>query len=180
MPDFTALADPLLVEQARHDPEAFAALYRRYLTPIYGYIQRRVPNVHEAEDLTAQTFMEVLDGLKCDRYREGGTFRAWLFTIARRRLVDFYREHPSLELHDSPSGDLGPLVTLEKKDDLRRLTRLLNQLDEDKRELLRLRFTANLSFAEIALIEGKTEAAVKMSVYRVLDFLRQEWESENG
>ena len=180
MPDFAALADPSLVEQARHDPEAFAALYRRYLTPVYGYIQRRVANVHEAEDLTAQTFMEVLDGLKCKRYRESGTFRAWLFTIARRRLVDFYREHPSLELHDSPSRDLGPLVTIEKKDDLRRLTGLLNQLDEDKRELLRLRFTANLSFAEIALIEGKTEAAVKMSVYRVLDFLRQEWEAESG
>jgi len=180
MSDFTALDDPALVEQARHNPEAFAILYRRYLTPIYGYLQRRVENVHVAEDLTGQTFMEALDGLKHNRYRESGTFRAWLFTIARRRLVDFYRERPFVELIDPPSSEPSLLATLEMNDDLSRLTHILKKLDPEKQELLRLRFTANLSFAEIAMLEGKTEAAVKMAIYRILDFLRQAWEAENG
>ena len=63
-----------LVEEARHNPEAFAALYQRYLTPLYRYLYRRLSNAHDAEDLTTQVFMDVLEGLTQQRYREGGCF----------------------------------------------------------------------------------------------------------
>ena len=81
-----------LIEEAQHNPEAFARLYQRYLTPLYRYLYRRLSNAHDAEDLTTQVFIDVLEGLATHRYREGGCFVAWLFTIARRRLVDFYRQ----------------------------------------------------------------------------------------
>jgi DNA-directed RNA polymerase specialized sigma24 family protein len=99
-----------LVEEARHNPEAFAALYRRYFTPLYRYLYRRLSNAHDAEDLTTQVFIDVLEGLATHRYREGGCFVAWLFTIARRRLVDFYRQRPSAPLDDPPS--LNPVCFL--------------------------------------------------------------------
>lgn len=181
--------DPALIEQARHNSDAFAALYRLYLTPVYRYLYSRLGSVHDAEDITTQVFIDALEGLSANRYRAGGCFSAWLFTIARRRLVDFYRQYPTVpldptrtgaDLCEIPSTEPGLLAGLEKKDNLKRLAHLLAQLDEEKQELLRLRFSALLGFAEIALLEGKSEAAVKMALYRTLDWLREHWEAENG
>lgn len=175
MPD-----DPHLVERARRDPEAFAALYREYLPRVYRYLYRRVGSILDAEDLTAQVFTEALEGLRKNRFRAGGCFPAWLFSIARRRAADFYRQRPTDPLEDSPSPEPGLLAAVEKADDLGRLARLLVQLDEHKQELLRLRYAAGLRFAEIALLESRSEAAVKMELYRILDFLREYWEAEHG
>ena len=181
--------DPALIEQARHNSDAFAALYRRYLTSVYRYLYSRLGIVHDAEDITTQVFIDVLEGLSANHYRAGGCFSAWLFTIARRRLVDFYRQRPTSQLDPTRTGaypreiqsaEPGLLASLEKSDDRKRLTHLLAQLDEEKQELLRLRFSALLGFAEIALLEGKSEAAVKMALYRTIDWLREHWEAENG
>ncbi len=179
MPDLTVMDDTQLIEHARQNPDAFGALYRRYLTPIYRYLYRRLGNAQDAEDLTAQVFTEALEGLVARRYREGGCFIAWLFTIARRRSVDFYRRRPMESLDDPPSPEPGILAAMEKGEDLQQLSRLLAQLDEDGKELLRMRFSAGLSFAEIGLVEGRSEAAVKMTIYRTLDHLREQWEVEN-
>ncbi len=168
------------MEKAREDPQAFADLYRRYLTPLYRYLYRRSGNVHDAEDLTAQVFIEALEGLKSYHYRAGGCFAAWLFTIARRRLVDYYRRRPLNPLGDPPAAEPGLLAAVERGEDARRLQVLLSGLAEDRQELLRLRFSAGLSFAEIAMVEGRSEAAVKMALYRTLDYLRANWEEENG
>ena len=178
--DLAVEDEAALVEAARHDPQAFAALYRRYLTPVYRYLLHRLNDVHDAEDLSAQVFVEALEGLAAYRYREGGCFAAWLFTIARRRLVDFYRQQPTAPLGDPPSPEPGLLAAVEKGEDLQRLARLLARLDEGRQELLRLRFSAGLSFAQIGLLEGRSEAAVKMAVYRTLETLRAHWEDEDG
>jgi len=179
MPDFTEMDDALLIEHARQNPDAFGILYRRYLTPLYRYLYRRLGNPHDAEDLTAQVFMEALEGLIARRYREGGCFIAWLFTIARRRTVDFYRQRPVEQLNDPPSPEPSLVAAVEKGDDLQRLAHTLAQLDEDRQELLRMRFSSGLSFAEIGQIEGRSEAAVKMMIYRTLEHLREQWEVEN-
>ena len=171
--------EAVLVEAARRDPEAFAALYRQYLTPLYRYLYRRLSNAHDAEDLTTQVFMDVLEGLPTHRYREGGCFVAWLFTIARRRLVDYYRQRTAEQLGDPPSPEPSLVAAIEKGQDVQRLACLLSQLDEDQQELLRLRFSAGLSFSEISMLDGRSEAAVKMALYRTLDFLREHWEAEN-
>lgn len=179
MLDFTAMDDSTLVEHARRDSDAFSALYQRYLTSLYRYLYHRVGNPHDAEELTAQVFTEVLEGLTAGRYREGGCFAAWLFTIARRRTVDLYRQRPTEFLADPPSPEPGLLTGIEAEEDIRRLTSLLAQLDETHQDLLRLRFSAGLSFAQIGEVEGRSEAAVKMAVYRTLEHLRGQWEVQN-
>lgn len=162
------------------DPDAFAQLYRQHLSAVYRYTYRRVGNAAEAEDLTAQTFTEAFDAVQRNAFRSGGNFPAFLFTIARRRAADFYRQRPEAPLDEHPDPEPGLLAALEAREDICRLQTLLAQLDEEKQELLRLRFAAGLGFAEIALLEGKSEAAVKMSLYRTLDWLREHWEAENG
>lgn len=177
--NYAMLNESALAERSRAgDADAFAELYRRYLTPVYRFIFRRVGgDVAAAEDLTSQIFLEALDGLSS--YRERGQFVAWLFTITRRRLADRYRKPGMDSLEDVPEALLGIPDGLEDRDNMRRLKQLLTALDEEKSELLQLRFSAELSFADIAALLGRKEAAVKMSLYRVLDGLRAQWEAGN-
>jgi RNA polymerase sigma-70 factor (ECF subfamily) len=177
MPDYTALNDAALVKRARSDAEAFAVLYRRYLTPLYRYLYRRLGNEKDAEDLAAQVFTEALEGLAA--YREHGRFASWLFTIARRRLVDLYRQRTPDELDDPPDGAPGLQAALEQGETYSHLSSLLRQLNEDQQELLRLRFSAGLEFAEMAAILGRSTGAVKMGFYRTLEWLRSHWESDH-
>lgn len=160
-----------LIEQARRDPDAFAALYQHYL---------RLGSRHDSEDIASQVFIEVLEALQGNRYKETGCFPAWLFTIVRRRLVDFQRQRPPIPLEEVAASEPGPLDLLLRDENLERLSALLAELDDGKQEILRLRFAAELSFAEIAALENQSEAAVKMSIYRLIDWLRKHWEVDRG
>ena len=173
--------DALLVKAARCDPAAFAALYRRYVTPVYRYLYSRVGNAADAEDLTAQTFVAALEGLH--GYRERGNFAAWLFTLAHNKAADHHRQqHPQLPLDealDSPGHGENPMTSMMRKEALQRLSALIAGLQEDKQELLRLRFAGGLTYPEIARAMGRSEAAVKMAVHRLLRRLEAEWEEDH-
>lgn len=167
--------DAVLVNAARCDSAAFAALYRRYVTPIYRYVYSRVSSDADAQDLTAQVFLEALEGLH--RYHDRGNFAAWLFTIAHRRAIDHYRRRPSLSLDDAPDPikDEDPLSRLIHHEALQYLQVLVAQLDDDQRELLRLRFAAGLTFHQMGLVLGRSEAAMKMALHRLLERLKDKW-----
>src|SRR5689334_17671052 len=151
-PDYITLHDSALIERSRDgDPNAFAELYRRYLTPVYRFIFQQVGgDLAVAEDLTSQVFLEALDHLT--QYQERGKFVAWLFTITRRRLVDRFRKTYADSLEDIPESFLGISDGLEYRQNLNHLKQILKTLDDDQRELLQLRFSAELSFAEIASV----------------------------
>jgi RNA polymerase sigma-70 factor, ECF subfamily len=177
MTDYTQLDDAALVREACHNTEAFSALYRRYVTSLYRYLYRRLENIKDAEDLTAQVFADALEGLA--DYRERGRFSSWLFTIAHRRLVDQYRQHATSSL-DEAADDSPDLQTAFEQNELHtHLAQLLSKLDEERQELLRLRFAAGLDFSEIASVLKRSEGAVKMSLYRTLDWLKANWENDH-
>jgi RNA polymerase sigma-70 factor (ECF subfamily) len=177
----SAEEDAPLVTAARHDPAAFAPLYRRYVTPIYRYLYSRLGNVADAKDLTAQVFTEALEGLH--RYRERGNFAAWLFTIARHKVTDHYRRQrphvPLNEALDSPAESADPLARVVQEETLQRLAVLVARLDEKQQELLRLRFAAGLTYGEMGTLMGRSEAAIKMAMHRLLRRLEAEWEESD-
>jgi len=78
-----------LIAAALEDTTAFGRLYDRYVQPVYRYVYSRPENPHEAEDITSQTFIAAYESLP--RYREGGHFPAWLFRIARSKMIDHFR-----------------------------------------------------------------------------------------
>ena len=82
-----------LITAARQDPAAFGKLYDRYVQPLYRYLYSRLGSVHEAEDITSQTFMAAYEALP--KYREQGQFAAWLFQIARSKMNDHFRRNRS-------------------------------------------------------------------------------------
>jgi RNA polymerase sigma-70 factor (ECF subfamily) len=178
----SAADDAELVRAAREDRSAFAALYRRYVDRIYRYIYSRVGRKADAEDLTARIFTEALEGL--DSYREQGEFSAWLFTIAHRRVVDHYRRRrPTQPLDAAPEieGDRpSPLALVVHEERLEHLAELVKGLDEEKQELLRLRFAGELTYREIGEIVERSEGAVKMAIHRLLRQLEEAWEGDDG
>jgi RNA polymerase sigma-70 factor (ECF subfamily) len=168
------------IECARSEPESFAEIYRLYLPRVYRYLYIRLGNQPDAEDITSQVFLETMEALRHHRYEQKGCFPAWLFTIVRRRLSDFRRKSTPLLLREQASAEPGPLDEVQRRDTVQRLDTLVSQLEPEKQELLRLRFAAELSFAEIAAVENQNEAAVTMAIYRALKWLRERWEADHG
>jgi RNA polymerase sigma-70 factor (ECF subfamily) len=175
--DYSRLDDAVLAREASHNTDAFSALYRRYVTPLYRYLYRRLGNVKDAEDLTAQVFADALEGLST--YRERGRFSSWLFTIAHRRLIDQYRQQDTTSLDEISDDSPGLQAAFEQNETRAHLAQLIGKLDQDRQELLHLRFAAGLDFAEIAAVLKRSEGAVKMSLYRTLDWLKANWENDH-
>jgi RNA polymerase sigma factor (sigma-70 family) len=157
----------------------FEAVYDRFFQPVYRYILSRVRNVAEAEDLASQTFLTALEAFP--RFREQGRTAAWLFTIARNKIVDSYRRRSASPLPDdedsavfaddpNPGWDAEFLLSVRMR---------ISALPEEEQELIRLRFVADLSFSEIAALLGKREDAIKKSLYRLIARVRNELEDRH-
>jgi RNA polymerase sigma-70 factor (ECF subfamily) len=175
----------------REDPdaliEAVSTIYHEYVERVYRYCYTRVGNATDAEDLTSQIFTQVLENLS--QYRHRGHFAAWLFTIAHRRVVDHYRrsrDEVSLEASGDALGELwsgpqaDPLRQTIRSEARQHLIELIKSLRDKDRELLRLRFAADLTYREMAQVLGRTEGAVKMATHRLLRRLQAGWEEENN
>lgn len=167
-----------LVAAAKVNPMAFEPLYQRYKERIYRYLFLRVRREEDAADLTQQVFLKALSALPS--YRERGVpFAAWLFRIAHHTASDTYRRKKSAVSWERLADDEQVIVETDleshilQQERLAHLRHLLDQLDPSKRELLALRFSAGLSAAEIALVVGKSQAAVKKQLTRTIQGLKE-------
>ena len=168
-----------LVRLAQTDSHAFGALYDRYIQRVYRYCYYRTNNAPDAEDLTAQIFLAALEALP--RYRQDGPFAAWLFSIARRKVTDHYRRAPHVPLEEAilPPIHTDLAVDVESSQRREHLLRLIQGLGEQERELIHLRYVAELSFAEIARTIRKSEEAVKKALYRLIARLKRDLEADH-
>lgn len=160
--------DAILVLEAQRDPVQFQAIYERWAVPIYQYFHFRTGDQPSAEDLTSQFFLSVYQALP--RYRHQGHFPAWLFTIARNLNFEFNRKYgrelPLEQAERIPSSS-DPQAEAARTDEIHRLRRLIQDLPDEEQELIRLRYIAELSFADMALVLNRREDAVKKSLYRL-------------
>lgn len=172
----SAPADELqLARQARADAEAFAELYRRHVTRVYRYHMAHTANVKDAEDLTSQTFMAALEGIRS--YRGSGSFAAWIMGIAARKRALFFRgSRPEVPLEAAlhiPTPDLPTDKAAAQRLQMDRVHLALRQLSPERSEALILCYFGGLNAAEAGRVLGKSEAAVKMLLSRGLRDLRE-------
>jgi RNA polymerase sigma-70 factor (ECF subfamily) len=152
-------------------------LYDHFVQPVYRYLYSHVGSAHEAEDLTSQTFIAAYEALP--RYRERGQFAAWLFRIARSKLMDHFRGSKfevGLEAAERSAEGVDTLNHLILDEEISRLTLLIQGLNANEKDLIHLRYVAELSFPEMADVLGKREDAVRKSVTRLLTRLRSQME----
>jgi RNA polymerase sigma-70 factor, ECF subfamily len=168
--------DAAPIAESKNNPAAFSVLYDRYVQSVYRYLYYRIDSAAEAEDLTSQTFLSALEALP--RYQHQGNFAAWLFRIARGKVIDYFRrQKKQLPLQDNlPAETTDLLARLVQFDEIACLSTLIHKLKDDEQELIRLRYTAGLPFAQIAVILDSNENTVKKSLYRVLARLESQLE----
>lgn len=160
------------IEAARRDPNAFAPLYATYFDPIYRYCYLRLHHRELAADAASQTFLKALAGIGGFR---SGSFKSWLYAIARNVTIDMQRAaRPQVELtHAELVHDHAPTPEEHalRSDEQRRLWHALEQLTEEQREVLELRL-AGLTGQEIAGSTQRSLSATKSIQFRALSRLR--------
>lgn len=173
---FRSADDETLARLAINNPDAFSELYTRYLGRVYGYLFARVGNTQDAQDLTAQTFLAVVENLPA--YRGQGTFAGWIFSIAHHKLVDYFRSRRDETDLDQAGALPIPAPTPEEEVALRldveTAVRAIQALLPDRAEALTLHLFGEMSAAEIGLLMDRSEEAVRMLIYRALRDLREQ------
>ena len=169
----------LLVERAKAGRlDAVDALYRGHADRIYAYLAATVDNPQDAEDLTIQTFVRMMESL--DRFESRGSpFAAWLYRIARNLAIDYFRSAARARArHGAPeeravgrdaSAEDEALTALERQV----LREELATLPLAQREVLTLKFVCGLTNAEVAAVLVKSEGAVKALQRRALATLQR-------
>jgi RNA polymerase sigma-70 factor (ECF subfamily) len=168
----------LLVERAqRGDVSAIEELYVRHFDRIYSFLAVSVGNRHDAEDLTIQTFVRMIESIGRFRW-QSVPFSAWLFRIARNLAIDHFRASTRWQPEAVVPEEPGSAVPSAEETALRRLGRvsmlqLLGSLPAEQRQVVILKFLFSFANGEVAAIIGKSEGAVKALQHRALTSLQR-------
>ena len=156
----------------------FNELYELWFVKVFQYTYVRVGNNTDAEDLVSEIFLKVYESFS--RYKHRGSFPAWLFTIARNEIRMFYRWKKKLGVDIDTISITDPAEDMLKSaidsSDLDKLNSTIKKLSEDERELLNLRYVAEMRFSDMALVLKKREDAVKKSLYRLQARMQKDME----
>jgi RNA polymerase sigma-70 factor (ECF subfamily) len=153
------------------------ALFGHHLPRVYNYFRYRVGDGPDAEDLTAITFEKAWRHRA--RYRKDlGAFTTWLYAIAQNVATDHWRQrrlHEPLDEAEHVSGGETPDTVVERRMNAERLSRLLALLPERERELIALKYGADMTNRAIAKMTGLTESNVGTILHRTIRQLRDAW-----
>ena len=171
-----------LVDRAQGgDREALEELYLLHFDRIYSYLHMSVGNRHDAEDLTTQTFLKMLESINRFRW-QAAPFSAWLFRIAHNLARDHFRSRrrwqpeedvPEPRGEEEPSAETLAMRTIGRES----MLTMIEGLSPEQQQVLTLKFVFNFSNGEVAGILGKTEGAIKSLQHRALVSLQKQLES---
>lgn len=159
----------------------FGYIFETYYKRVYNYVYYRINAYHAAEDLTSQVFEKAM--VKIDTYsEEKAQFEVWLFAIARNVVNDYFRELKKCKLFsidkikDLISNIGTPENIIEIEETNNELLEALKILDERERNIVALKFGANLKNVEIAEVLDITESNVGVILYRTMKKLKRKLE----
>jgi RNA polymerase sigma factor (sigma-70 family) len=153
-------------------------MYTEQLPRVFNFFRYRCGNLADAEDLTSITFEKAWRGR--DRYRrDKGAFSTWLFTIARNAAVDHYRARAAVVPLEEAARVAAVQATPEDQtahgSDAARLAVLLRTLSDRDRDLIALKYGAEMSNRDIARATGLSESNVGTILYRAIQALKERW-----
>jgi RNA polymerase sigma-70 factor (ECF subfamily) len=170
-----------LVERGQQgDREALEELYLLHFDRIYSYLHMSVGNRHDAEDLTTQVFVKMLESIGKFRWRSA-PFSAWLFRIAHNLAMDHFRAARRWQPEEDVPEPEPPEESAAEEEALESIGRqsmleLIESLSPEQQQVLALKFVFNFSNGEAATILDKTEGAIKSLQHRALASLQRQLE----
>lgn len=161
--------DELVQSAQRGALEAFTALYEHYFPIVYKRVCYIVPD-EDVEDVTQDVFIAAIRSLK--GFRGEARFGTWLRTITNRQIAGYYRSrhHPETPLTDNLHATQDGIAS----DEAIVLKQAFRKLPQAYREILLLRFAENMSFQEIAHLQGRSLEAVKSLFRRAMAALQKQ------
>jgi RNA polymerase sigma-70 factor, ECF subfamily len=168
----------LVARGQQGDRDALEELYLIHFDRIYSYLHVSVGNRHDAEDLTTQTFLKMLEKIGTFKW-QSAPFSAWLFRIAHNLAMDHFRAArrwqpeeavPEPPGEEEPSAELVAMRTIGRES----MLKLIEDLSPEQQQVLTLKFVFNLPNAEVATILDKTEGAIKSLQHRALVSLQKQ------
>ena len=171
------LAEWQLVQRAqKYEEAAVEALYNSYYPKIYSYAFLHMGDVQAAEDLASDVMLKMLESLHKYSYR-GLPFGAWVFRIARNRLIDMHRRRKrrgEVELSDTLVSVLAsPQALAERALERGQLQLALKYLTDEQRQVIVLKFIEGFDNRSIGGVMGRSEGAIKSLQHRALGALRR-------
>ena len=166
------------------DRDALEELYLIHFDRIYSYLHVSVGNRHDAEDLTTQTFLKMLEKIGSFKW-QSAPFSAWLFRIAHNLAMDHFRarrrwqpeeEVPEPPGEKEPSAELAAMQTIGRES----MLKLIERLSPEQQQVLTLKFVFNLPNAEVGAILAKTEGAIKSLQHRALVSLQKQIQQQEA
>ena len=155
--------------------DKLASLYEGYYDKVAHYIYSRIGDKTQAEDLASEVFLKALESIKT--YHERGIpMQAWLFKIAHNVVVDHlrkvtkYKTIPIETVEIQGEGD--PQKTAETNIEMERVAMAMQQLTDEQKEVIRLRFFGGLSSREVSGLLNKSDGAVREMQRAALEKLR--------
>jgi len=164
--------EQLLAKAKQLDPAALRAMHQQFYEPVARYIQFKVGDPHTVEDLSGEVFVRVLEGLKRGQaWRDSP--QGWIMGIARNVVADFYRQRErvkevSLNERITSAEDADPTQYALAREQQRLLKEALEQLTDEQRDVILLRFMEGIDIKGVAKAINKTPGAIKGLQYRAL------------
>jgi RNA polymerase sigma-70 factor (ECF subfamily) len=158
-----------------YNKSTLSSLYEEYYDKIARYAYSRIRNRAEAEDIAGDVFLKALDSLKS--YKERGVpMQAWLFRIAHNLVIDYFRKKQKRKVVPIDDveieGGINPAIIAERNIDFKRVTKAMEQLTQEQREVLGLRFFGGLSSREAGQVLNKSDGAVREMQRAAIERLR--------
>ena len=166
---FMEVSAPAVEATLDTSPDAFRAFYEEALPRVYGYFLHRCGrSVQVAEDLTQETFLAAVAELK--KGRQVATPIAWIYGIARHKLIDHYRSQERLERGLALTGQADEIedevIVPDEEEARERATAALASVAASQRAALVLCYVDGFSMREAAAILGKSDEAVESLLAR--------------
>lgn len=185
----TVAPDRLIRAAVQGDVEAFGSLYQLYADNIYKYFFYRVRHDNEAQDLTAQVFLNAWKAI--GRYQQQDVpFLVWLYAIARNLLINFQKSQQRTTVAALGEGvaeqipdhneSFNPVSSMLRRADNEDLVRAFEQLNEEQQQVIYYRFVENWDHTEVARLMSKSEGAVRAIQFRALQSLRRILSNSTG
>ena len=157
----------------------FSELYKAHLRDVYSYAYYRVGNHHDAEDLTEQTFLQAYRHFdRALKESDGRPLRPWLIRIAHNLAANLYRDRarrPQTPIEDTTTLTATHTTEdlVEGRDELSRILEGIEELPDDRREALIMRFALGMDNREIARAMGRSDGATKVLIHRAIRQLEE-------
>ena len=171
------LAEWDIVRRAQeYDEPAVEALYQKYYPKIYNYAFMQMGDAQASEDLASDVMLKMIESMHKYTFR-GLPFGAWVFRIARNRLIDLHRRRRrrgEVDLSGTLSTALAsPQVLAERALERGQIQVALKHLTDEQRQVIVLKFIQGFDNRSIGQIMGRSEGAIKSLQHRALGALRR-------